>query len=172
MPSAMQQERPAWSWPVRLVHWTVAIAVLVNMFNDTGWTHRMIGYVCVALVALRIAYGFASRNASSRLWWPSASDIRDHLRFMMARKPEPREGHNPLGQFAVYAMWALVSLLGVTGWLSRTDAFWGEDWPVDWHALLSDALMFMVVLHLVAVIGMSWWLKQNLVTPMMTGKKK
>jgi cytochrome b len=163
MPSAMQQERPAWSWPVRLVHWTVAIAVLVNMFNDTGWTHRTIGYVCVALVALRIAYGVASRNASSRLWWPSASDIRDHLRFMMARKPEPREGHNPLGQFAVYAMWALVGLLGMTGWLSRTDAFW--------DALLSDALMFMVVLHLVAVIGMSWWLKQNLVTPMMTGKK-
>ena len=28
----------------------------------------------------------------------------------------------------VWLLWIVVLLLGVTGWMSRLDAFWGDDW--------------------------------------------
>jgi cytochrome b len=79
-------------------------------------------------------------------------------------------GHNPLGQYAFYIMWTLILLLGFTGWLSRTDQFWGEDWPVDLHQMLSNVLQGMVVLHLMAVMLLSKRLGRNLVRAMIRGK--
>ena len=80
------------------------------------------------------------------------------------------QGHNPLGQWAVYVMWALIALLAFTGWLSRTDRYWGEDWVVDIHVALSDLLTAMIVLHVTAVLVVSWLQKTNLIKRMMTGK--
>jgi cytochrome b len=168
MPDARQSGQvPAWSGFVRVSHWLVAACVAVNLFNETGWWHRMIGYFCLALVGLRIVYGCWNRQPSSRLWWPTLDDIRHHLHLVAGRMPDTGAGHNPLGQYAVYLMWALIAHLGLTGWLSRTDALWGEDWPVDFHALLADALLGMVVLHLIAVPAMSFLQKRNLIKAML-----
>lgn len=79
-------------------------------------------------------------------------------------------GHNPLGQIAVYVMWLLITLLAFTGWLSQTDAYWGEDWPVHVHHFLSDVLFCMVALHVVAVMWMSRLQRKSLVRAMLTGK--
>lgn len=80
-------------------------------------------------------------------------------------------GHNPLGQLAVYFMWCLIGALALTGWLSRTDAYWGESGPVDAHQLLSDVLMALVVLHVLAVMVMSALSKVFLLKQMITGRK-
>lgn len=156
----------AWSRPVRLLHWLVAGGVAVNLFNDTGYAHRMIGYAALVLVGLRIAQALWTRNPAERLRRPRLHEVHQHLRHLVSRQPETRPGHNPFGQVAVYVMWLMIGLLGLTGWISRTDAFWGEDWPVDLHTWLSDAMLGMVVLHVVAVLGVSWRLKQNLVGAM------
>jgi cytochrome b len=161
----------AWSWPVRLLHWLVAACVAVNLFNDTGYAHRMIGYAALALVALRLAHAVWTRNAAERLRLPGVRDLRAHLSYLRSREPESVPGHNALGQYAVYAMWFLIGLLALTGWISRTDAYWGEDWPVDLHSWLADAMLAMVMLHLAAVVLMSWWLRQNLVKAMITRRQ-
>jgi cytochrome b len=69
-------------------------------------------------------------------------------------------------------MWALILGLGVTGWLSRLDAFWGEDWPIQLHGLLADALMALVILHVAAAMAMSVLHKENLIRAMITGRKR
>ena len=162
----------AWSRPVRLLHWLVAGSVILNLFNDTGYAHRMIGYAALVLVSIRIIYGFGTSNRAERLGWPSWSELREHLSQLYLRQSHARPGHNPLGQFAVYLMWLLIGLLGLTGWVSRTDALWGEDWPVDLHAWLSDALLVMVALHITAVFGISWWFRHNLIKSMITSRKR
>lgn len=78
-------------------------------------------------------------------------------------------GHNPLGQLAVYVMWLLIMLLGFTGWLSRTDLYWGEDWPVQMHEMLSGLLQVMIVLHLLAVLLMTRLQRKNLIKAMIKG---
>lgn len=160
-----------WSLPVRLLHWLVAGGVLINLFNDTGYAHRMIGYGVLVLVCVRLMFGFLTRHSAERFRWPGVRETREHLRRLRQRLPDHHVGHNPLGQWAVYGMWLLIALLGLTGWLSRTDAFWGEDWPVDSHDWLANAMLAMVVLHVIAVVGMSWWLRLNLIKPMVIRTK-
>lgn len=79
-------------------------------------------------------------------------------------------GHNPLGFIAVYWLWFFISALAFTGWLSRTDWLWGEDWPVDLHAYLSYLLMASVLLHICAVFLVSKWSKQQLLKQMIDGE--
>jgi cytochrome b len=146
------------------------MTVAVNLFNDTGSTHRLIGYICVALVLLRMAGGFVLRNADAKLRWPGTALVRQHLRDLLARRAKAHPGHNPLGQYAVYLMWLLMLLLGLSGWISRTDALWGEDWPVLLHHWLADALLGMVCLHLAAIAALSAWFRTNLVGPMLLNK--
>lgn len=162
----------AWSRPVRLLHWLVAGCVAVNLFNDTGYAHRMIGYAAMALVALRLAHALWTRNTAERLRLPGLRDLRLHLAHLFKRYPETTPGHNPLGQLAVYALWLLITALAVTGWICRTDAYWGEDWPIDLHSWLADAMLVLVLLHLAAVAFMSWWFRQNLVKAMVTRDKR
>jgi cytochrome b len=80
-------------------------------------------------------------------------------------------GHNPLGQLAVYLMWLIITLLGLTGWVSRTDAYWGEDWPVNLHQFLSQTLMLLVVLHLIAIFTVSYMSRRHLLKQMIDGKQ-
>jgi cytochrome b len=159
-----------WPLTVRITHWLVAIFVLTNFVNDTGYWHRIIGYVCLILIVIRIIHGVKTRKLYTRFYWPTYQAILQHLREVREGAVTKHAGHNPLGQLAVYVMWLLIALLGLTGWLSRTDAYWGEDWPVDLHSYLSDALMLMVLLHVLAIAVISKLQKQNLVKRMIAGK--
>lgn len=46
-------------------------------------------------------------------------------------------------------------LLGLTGWMSRLDAFWGDERVHDIHAFLANLLLVAVILHLAGVATMS-----------------
>lgn len=158
---------------MRLTHWLVALCVLVNFFNDTGFWHRAIGYGCLMLILIRILYGiFISKIPSSKFYIPDIQSLKLHLNELRQQQVSSYIGHNPLGQWAVYLMWLLIALLAVSGWLSRTDALWGEDWPVDLHMALSNLLQGVVVLHLFAVLLMSKLQKHNLVKAMTVGKEQ
>ena len=168
--------QPVWTLFVRVTHWLVAVFVMVNFFNDTGYWHRFIGYACLTLVLSRIIYGlFLTKTASSQFYIPTLDNIKLHISELHTGKINAQHlsthaGHNPLGQWAVYAIWTLIILLAFTGWLSLTDAYWGEDWPVDLHGYLSDGLMLMVLLHVSAIALISKLQKRNLAKSMITGK--
>jgi len=81
-------------------------------------------------------------------------------------------GHDPLGVWMVWLLWALVLLLAVTGWMSRLDAFWGDDRVHAVHAVLADILIVAVALHLAGVAVMSWRWRENLPAAMLSGRKR
>jgi cytochrome b len=72
----------------------------------------------------------------------------------------------------VWLVWTLVLLLGLTGWMSRLDAFWGDETVHDLHLWLSNALLAAVVLHLAGVIAMSIVWRENLPAGMLSGRKR
>jgi len=165
---------PVWDAAVRLFHWTLAALVLLNLVRDDGdLLHRQLGYVACGVVALRLLWGLVARPPA-RLsdLKPSWSHTWQYLRALRWREPQAPLGHNPLGVWMVWTLWTLVLLLGLTGWLSRLDAFWGEDWPRDLHALLADALWIALALHLAGVAAMSALQRENLPTAMVTGRKR
>jgi cytochrome b len=165
-----ESNNAVWSLTVRLTHWAVATGVMVNFFNDTGYWHRMVGYACILFVLLRLIDGlWITRSAASKFFVPKFNDIKLHLYEIRTGQVAHHAGHNPLGQLAVYVMWLLIMLLGFTGWLSRTDMYWGEDLPVQMHEILSDLLQVMVVLHLLAVLLMSRLQHKNLIKAIIKG---
>ncbi len=161
-----------WSFTVRLTHWLIALAVMINFVNETGYWHRMIGYVCLVLIGIRVLHGFSTKQISSHFRLPRIREIYEHMLEISNKTIKDYNGHNPLGQLAVYLMWLLVILLGFSGWLSRTDVFWGEDEPVVVHTLLAYLLMLFVFLHISAVLVMSKLQKKNLIKPMIVSTKK
>ena len=169
--------RYVWDKLVRSTHWLVASAVIFNFFSETGWVHRYVGYLAALLVLLRLMYGlpifsrWLKANPTSRFYVPGAQDIAHHIADIFTRSGFKGDGHNPLGQLAAYLMWLLILLLVLTGFVAGTDAFFGEDWPVDAHVAISYTLQAMVLVHFAGVILMSYLQKQNLISAMITGSK-
>lgn len=164
-----------WPWWVRLSHWLVAAGVVAlwlmsYVWYETDALHRTVGYAVLAVVAVRILAGCFSAHQSARFYRPDLQAIRSHIAEVRQATLSVQAGHNPLGQWAVYVIWTLIALLALTGWLSRTDAFWGEDGPVVMHALLSWVLMAVITLHVVAVIWIGRLSKQHLVRQMWHGR--
>ncbi|MEO5843498.1 MAG: cytochrome b/b6 domain-containing protein [Caldimonas sp.] len=160
----------AWDAAVRLLHWALAALVLFDVFwDDGGWLHRVIGYVAAGVVVARLLWGaFAGGSAGLPALRPSLKATLGYLRGGTPRTP----GHDPLGLWMVWLLWILVLLLGVTGWISRLDAFWGDDGIREIHSALADALLIAVAVHLAGVAIMGWRWRENLVVAMITGKKR
>jgi cytochrome b len=168
---APPQRPPGWDRVVRLLHWLLAALVAVDLVRDDGdYAHRLVGYAAAAVVLLRLSWAAVSRShaglASLR---PSVSQSLAYLRLLARGEPPRSAGHDPLGLWMVWLLWILVLLLGVTGWMSRLDAFWGDDGIHDAHALLADILWIAVILHLAGVAVMSWLWRENLPRSMITG---
>lgn len=164
-----------WPWWVRLSHWLVAAGVvslwlMSYVWYETDALHRTVGYGVLSLIGMRILLGVSSAMPAARLHFPGWSAICAHVRELRQGHLSAHYGHNPLGQWAVYVIWALVAGLALSGWLSRTDAYWGEDWPVSLHVACSWALLMMVVLHLTAVVLVGHWSGQRLIRQMWHGR--
>lgn len=165
-----------WPWWVRLSHWLIATGVLAlwvltYAYYETDHLHRWLGYAILVLVALRIVAGCFTHAPTARLSFPSRQQLTSHIAHLKQRQLPTIDGHNPLGQLAVYIIWTLITLLALTGWLSRTDQFWGEDWPVYIHAWLSGLLMAAVLMHMIAVFLMGRLSRQHLILQMLHGKR-
>ena len=129
----------------------------------------MIGYGAAAVVVARLLWAmFAGGTAGLAALKPSLKGTLS----LPARRRAANPGHDPLGLWMVWLLWALVLLLGVTGWMSRLDAFWGDDGIRDIHAALAQALLIAVAVHLSGVVAMSWRWRENLVAAMLTGRKR
>jgi cytochrome b len=163
-----------WDGVVRATHWSVAALVLWDGFEDSGGPlHRNLGYLAAALVALRLAWGFVGTpTARFADWWPRASRLAAYVPALLAGRPPRTRGHNPLGALMMLALWACVLALALTGWMSRWDAFWGDDGIKAVHAFIADALLALVAVHVLAVLAMSRLQRENLVKAMLTGRKR
>lgn len=164
-----------WDAPVRAFHWTLVACVLTDFFvlDDGDAAHRWIGYAAAALVAWRVLWGFiGSEHARFADFFPTPSRVHEHLQALLRRHPAPSVGHNPLGALMILALMACVLLLGASGWLMTTDAFWGEDWLEDVHEALADALMVLAGLHAAAAVVMGRVERTRLVKAMFTGVKE
>ena len=136
---------PAWDAAVRLLHWALAGLVLFD-FSSTTAARCTASSATPPRRRLRSAALGAVARRRGRLRRAEAF-ARAHARYL--RRGAPRTvGHDPLGVWMVWLLWSLVLLLGVTGWMSRLDAFWGDDGIHDVHAVLADALLIAVALHL------------------------
>jgi len=167
---------PIWDPLVRLIHWTLAGAVIADYwFTDPGSDlHNWIGYLAASAVAVRIAWGFVGRDyARFAAFTPSAARFREHLAALSSRRVPLESGHNPLGALMIYAVFALVAALTVTGWLhEEIDALFGNGLLQEVHELAAHALWICALIHVASVVLVQYVGRVELIRPMLTGRRR
>ncbi|WP_226550936.1 cytochrome b/b6 domain-containing protein [Celeribacter naphthalenivorans] len=163
-----------WDPVVRLFHWTLVGCFAANAFfvDDESDLHLWIGYTIIALLTIRVIWGFVgSRYARFASFPPSASQAMEQATDMMTGRVRPHKGHTPLGALMIYNLIATLGLIGLSGWLMTTDLFWGVEWPEEVHEIAVGWAEFSVLLHIAAVFFESWRTRINLPRAMVTGYK-
>ena len=108
-----------WDPLVRLTHWGVAAAVLLNGLlteGGEGW-HVWIGYAAAGLLGLRLIWGLVgTEEARFSAFPPNLKAARGQLDDLIAWRPATaHRSHNPLGALNVYAMWTALAVVVTTG---------------------------------------------------------
>ena len=163
-----------WDPFVRIFHWSLVCGFAANALfvDDDSDLHIAIGYAIVALVAIRVIWGFVgTRYARFSSFPPSANEALKQVQDMATGRVTIHEGHTPLGALMIYNLLTTLVLIGLSGWLMTTDMFWGVEWPEELHELAVSWAELSVVLHIVAVIFESVRTRINLPRSMVTGYK-
>ncbi|WP_330646858.1 cytochrome b/b6 domain-containing protein (plasmid) [Thioclava litoralis] len=108
-----------WDPLMRLTHWTVAVAVIVNgLISEPGKTlHVWIGWIVLAVLAVRLVWGLMGPpEARFTSFPPDPKAATGHLwQVLRGQTPRAHPSHNPAGAIMVYTLWGLLTLVIVTG---------------------------------------------------------
>lgn len=157
------------------MHWGLATAIVIAWFSgeEELTRHEWAGYAALFMVASRTAWGFiGTPYARFSQFVRAPGAVRDYAA-AVGRNAEARYlGHNPLGGWMIVVLLTMVTGVGITGWMSTLDAFWGFAW-LEWtHRVLAWSLVSLVVLHIAGVVFSSLRHRENLVAAMLTGRKR
>ena len=164
-----------WDPIVRVFHWSLVASFAIAWLSADEWgaLHHWAGYAAGSLIAFRLVYGLVgSRYARFTQFVRSPRTVIGFLN-AMRRGDEPRYvGHNPAGGAMIVALILTVGAVATTGWMQTTDAFWGVEWVSEFHELLANLMMTLVVAHVAGVLLASYRHKENLILAMIKGRKR
>lgn len=186
-PSGLRLPMPIWDLPVRLFHWLLPILLItsyVSVKTDRMALHLLSGYAMAVLLIFRLIWGFIGSDTArfSRFLRSPLAAIR-HIGRMFRREPDNAVGHNEAGGLMVIGLLALLTIQVVTGLCANDD---GEtegplmkfiskglsDQLSKAHDVTFKLIMIAVGLHILAVIVYALFKGQDLVRPMITGRKR
>lgn len=173
-----------WDMPTRVFHWGLVAAVSVAIATGLvggNWMelHGQAGLAIAGLLGFRLVWGFVgNRQARFRHFLPGPRRILAYLQGRWLGL-----GHNPLGALSVLALLGLLSLQVGTGLFGNDEiAFTGPlaarvDEALSlrltgWHQSLSTVLFIFLGLHLAAILVHHLFKKDNLLMPMLHGRKQ
>jgi cytochrome b len=173
-----------WDLPVRLFHWVLLVLVIgsvvsVKIGGSAMVWHGRFGHLILALLVFRIVWGvIGSTHARFHHFVRGPGAVLDYLRGHWRGV-----GHTPLGALSVVALLLLLAALAVTGLFANDAiAFRGPLYPLagadlsdrltTWHRRGEWVLYGLVTLHVLAILYYTLIRRDNLILPMITGRKR
>jgi cytochrome b len=107
-----------WDPIVRITHWAVAAAIVVNRLVTEGgsWAHVWIGLGLAGLLVLRWLWGLIGPvEARFTSFPPSVRGALRHIDDLRSGRHVLHRSHNPLGALMVYALWATMAVVIASG---------------------------------------------------------
>lgn len=170
-----------WDLPVRLFHWAIVL-LIPALWATHEWdmldTHILLGEIMLGLVLWRLLWGvLGSSTARFALFVRGPGAVLNYL-----RGGAKGLGHNPLGGWSVVAMLLLLTVqVGLGLFASDEDAL--NEGPLA-HLVSYDTartlahrhetvfwiLVAIIALHVLAILYYRVVRRDDLVTPMITGR--
>lgn len=182
----VQARITVWDLPTRLFHWALVLLVIAMVW--TGWTgklelHMTLGQAVLSLVLFRLVWGFTgNRYARFTEFVTGPISCLRYLGSLFSASDEKHVGHNPAGGYAILAMLVLLAVQAGSGLFTSDDIF--TDGPLfskvssATGSLLSTIhrrtiwiLLGVIGLHLLANVFYLVVKKNDLISPMVTGRK-
>jgi cytochrome b len=184
-----------WDPFIRIFHWSLATAVLVDWFTDEPrWMHTWLGYLAAALVILRVVWGFIGpEHARFTNFVRGPRHVLEYLAGLVRFSSKRYLGHSPAGGAMVVALLIMISATIGTG-MANLAADSGEgplagviskvERPVipgqrrprlflkTVHETVANITLVLVLLHVCGVGLASFTHNENLVRAMITGRKR
>ncbi len=172
-----------WDLPVRLFHWAIVLLIPALWWtaeNDRLDIHILLGEIMLGLILFRLLWGLLGSSTarfSNFVKGPGAV-----IRYL--RGGPRRFGHNPPGGWSVVAMLvALATQVGLglfaieedalyEGPLSHLVSYETARTLADRHETMFNVLLVLIALHLLAVLYYLLIRRDDLMTPMVTGRGK
>ena len=168
----MMMQQRIWDPLIRLFHWSIAIAFLMNfaVLEEGETAHRWMGYYILSALVVRFIWGFLGpKNARFKDFLPTLSGVKHHLTLLSKKQVEPSNGHNPLGGLMIFALLFGLLFTGLSGWMMGLDLSLGGEWLEELHELFAGMVMTLVVIHIAVVVVLSSVGPSNLINQMITG---
>ena len=177
-----------WDLPTRVFHWTLVVLIILQYATgefgllDMRW-HFWFGYATLALLLFRVLWGFfGSQTSRFGFFLRGPRAALSYLRSLSAKKQSVVVGHNPLGAWSVVAMLACLIAQSLSGLFASDEI--DTDGPFATrvsssavklmtriHHWTQTILLILIALHIVAIV-LYWVLRRdNLIGPMVTGRK-
>ena len=177
-----------WDLPTRLFHWSLVILFGISWasaeLSDNAFNiHMYSGYAILSLVLFRLLWGvFGSTTARFATFVRGLRPTIAYARTLLQTNPGNQIGHNPLGGWMVLLMAGFLLFQAGTGLFANDDVI-NEGPLVHWiskdisdilsglHEKSFDILLILAGLHIAAVLFYRFFKRDNLITPMITGRK-
>jgi cytochrome b len=178
-----------WDLPTRVFHWSLVVLVVLSFVTGRmGGTamqyHEWGGAAILVLILFRVLWGVwggTPSRFSSFVRGPRK--VFAYARSLLGKSHERYLGHNPMGAWSIIAMLAVLLVQAVTGLFANDDILTEgplyhlvskttSDWLTRIHHFNQNLLMALVALHLAAILY--YWIakRENLILPMITGRKR
>ena len=164
-----------WDLPLRVFHWVLAAsfagAFLTAESERVRDLHLLCGYTFAGAIAFRLLWGFVgTRHArfSALRFGPGAS--RRYLLSLLRGRPDRHLGHNPPGAVMIPLLLGLGLAIAASGWAVYADA--GGEWLAEAHEIAATVMLVAVAGHVLGVMAVSVLQRENLVLPLVTGRKR
>jgi len=178
-----------WDPLLRIFHWSLAICVaaawgLGQFGPDVMTLHFYFGYAVLGLLAFRLLWGFIGpEHARFASFTYRPAEILRYAGQMLRRSPSYWRGHNPVGGLFAILILLILAVHAASGLfvdpedyinagpfadLVGTDA---ARTALAWHSTLSWVVLGVVVLHVAAIAFYLRWKREDLIRPMITGRK-
>ena len=187
-PETPSQTVLVWDLPTRIFHWLIVVLVAFSFYTGkTGGTlmqyHEWSGVAILVLVLFRVLWGFwGGAYARFAAFLKGSQAVRRYASSLFGRDYQSHLGHNPLGGWSIVAMLVSLFVQATSGLFANDDIFtegplyaWvskdTSDWLTGIHHINQNVLLGLVALHLGAIAFHLVVKRENLIAPMVTGRK-
>lgn len=171
--------RPAtvkvWDPFVRIFHWSLValFAIAFATGDDAERLHIWAGYGVGGLVAMRIVWGFVGpRYARFASFITGPRGVVTYLKQSLRLEAPRHLGHNPAGGAMILALLVMLACITATGFALTTAAYARSGFMEEFHEVLANLTLALIILHVLGVIAASYAHGENLVVAMVTGRKR